>query len=131
MAATYALSTTANVMTMAAASSPGTPPCDANSDDRQMAITALTTRLSVPAARAPALRHQLLSSAARTAPRTFRCMAASAGTKYDKNTPDSKWKEILGAEEVSHLLQLCWLQADLTPLSFRLLTNALCCSTTY
>ena len=117
-------------MATATAGSPATPSCDAPGNDREMAITALT-RFSVPVTRAPALRHQLLSSASRTAPRTFRCMAASAGTKYDKNTPDSRWKEILGAEEVSHWLQTCRLQADSMQFSFRKLILARCCSTAY
>ena len=128
--ADFRISTTANVMATATAGSPATPSCDARSDDGQMAITTLT-RLSLPAARAPALRHQLLSSVSRTAPRSLRCMAASAGTKYDKNTPDSKWKEVLGAEEVSHWLQTCRLQTDSMQLSFRKLILAWCCSTAY
>ena len=30
----------------------------------------------------------------------IRAMSAQSDTKLDKNTPDSKWKEILSAEEV-------------------------------
>ena len=30
----------------------------------------------------------------------FRAMSAQSDSKLDKNTPDSKWKEILSAEEV-------------------------------
>jgi hypothetical protein len=29
------------------------------------------------------------------------CKAADKGTKYDKSTPDSVWKQLLSAEEVS------------------------------
>ena len=34
-----------------------------------------------------------------------RSMAAQSDVKLDKQTPDSKWKEILGAQEVSDALQ--------------------------
>ena len=34
-----------------------------------------------------------------------RSMAGQSDVKLDKQTPDSKWKEILGADEVSGALQ--------------------------
>lgn len=57
-------------------------------------------RLPASASRCSA-RTPAVNSFTTRRPLLVRSMAAQSDTKLDKNTPDSKWKEILSAEEVN------------------------------
>ncbi len=59
-------------------------------------------RVSVSAARRPVHTPVIRAAALRRSLQT-RAMSAQSDTQLDKNTPDSKWKEVLSAEEVRNL----------------------------